>query len=131
MSRYVILTEDENLEVFAGFDEGFEKFFLTIADARTCTGESGSYLFHNLDHHPGLGMTLTDVATTLKRFGITLPADLETQLHEDAVRNGAGELVRAGYARTSAAARQDDDIGQGPGYFDGTGSAHILGWQAV
>lgn len=83
MSRYVILTEDENLEVFAGFDEGMNAFFLTIADARTCTGESGTYLFHNLDHHPTPRMTLDEVTSTLARFGLILPADLAGQLGAD------------------------------------------------
>ena|SRR5688572_20339328 len=80
MSRYVILTSDENLEVFVGFDEGMEGFFLTIADARICTGETGSYLFHNMDHHPGTRMTIEEVMATLTRFGLALPSDLVQQL---------------------------------------------------
>ena len=80
MSRYVILTNDENLEVFVGFDEGMEGFFLTIADARTCTGEAGSYLFHNLDHHHTPQMNLDEVEAVLVRFGLFLPPDLVAQL---------------------------------------------------
>ena len=80
MSRYVIWTVDENLEVFVGFDEGMEGFFLTIADARTCTGEGGSYLFHNLDHHHTPQMNLDEVEAVLVRFGLFLPPDLAAQL---------------------------------------------------
>lgn len=83
MSRYVIWTVDENLEVFVGFDEGMEGFFLTIADARTCTGEAGSYLFHNLDHHHTPQMNLEEVATVLAQFGLFLPATLRQQLLQD------------------------------------------------
>ena len=80
MSRYVIWTSDENLEVFVGFDEGMEGFFLTIADARTCTGEAGSYLFHNLDYHHTPQMNLDEVGAVLVRFGLFLPPDLAAQL---------------------------------------------------
>ncbi len=83
MSRYVIWTEDENLEVFTGFEEGTGCYFLTIADVRTCTGEAGSYLFHNYDHHPSLGMTLAEVASVLARFELSLPATLHQQLEQD------------------------------------------------
>ncbi len=85
MSRYVIWTEDDNLEVFVGFDEGFEKFFLTIADTRTwdATGKE-SYLFHNIDDQAGVGMTISQVAATLSRFGIGIPMELEEQLERDA-----------------------------------------------
>ena len=34
MSRYGIWTNDDNLEVFVGFDEGMEGFFLTINPRR-------------------------------------------------------------------------------------------------
>lgn len=84
MSRYVIWTSDDDLEVFVGFDEGVEGFFLTIADSRTCTGETGSYLFHNLDDHPLAQMKLEEVTATLARFGLTLPSDLALQLAADA-----------------------------------------------
>jgi len=80
MSRYVIWTSDENLEVLVGFDEGMEGFFLTIADARQCTGEADTYLFHNLDHHAAAQMTLEEVIANLSRFGLTLPSDLAQQL---------------------------------------------------
>lgn len=80
MSRYVIWTSDENLEVFVGFDERMEEFFLTIADVRTCTGEAGSYLFHNLDHHHTPQMNLDEVETVLMRFGLFLPPELATRL---------------------------------------------------
>src|SRR6185503_20306780 len=89
MSRYVVWTDNENLEVFVGFDEGIESFFLTIADARTCTGEAGSYLFHNIDHHPGVGMTIGEVTSTAARFGLELPSDLKRKLAEDARQYGA------------------------------------------
>lgn len=86
MSRYVLLVEDENLEVVTGFEERGDYFFLTIADARTCTGEPGGFLFHNADHHPTLGMTLEEVSSTLKQFGMTMPPDLLPQLQADEQR---------------------------------------------
>jgi len=89
MSRYVILTSDDNLEVFVGFDKGIRGFFLTIADARSGGDEAGSYLFHNLDHHPMPQMTLEAVKTTLDRFGLILPSDLSQQLASDANVCGA------------------------------------------
>lgn len=88
MSRYVIWTEDENLEVFVGFDEGFEAFFLTIADESTDTDEPETYRFHNFTHHPRLEMTLGEVGSTLERFGLILPPDLHRQLAGDAARCG-------------------------------------------
>lgn len=99
MSRYVIWTEDENLEVFVGFDEGFEAFFLTIADESTDTDEPDTYRFHNFTHHPRLEMTLGEVGSTLERFGLILPPDLHRQLAGDAARCGIppdSMLVRAG-----------------------------------
>lgn len=88
MSRYGLWMEDENLEVFLGFEEGLGTFFVTIADARVCIGESGSYIFHNYDHHPGMSMTLEEVVRTCHRFGITPPMDLIEQLMDDARRCG-------------------------------------------
>ena len=84
MSRYALFAEDENLEIFVGFDEGFAGFFLTVADVRTCTGELASYLFHNMEHYPVVGMTLEEVADALRRFGMALPSDLLRQLVQDA-----------------------------------------------
>ncbi len=88
MSRYALFTDDENLEIFLGFDEGFQGFFLTIADGRAGTGEPESHLFHNLEHHPGVRMTLEEVVGVMKRFGVALPPDLRRQLVEDARRGG-------------------------------------------
>ena len=84
MSRYGIITDDENLEIFVGFDEGFEGFFLTVADIRESDAESESYLFHNMEHHPGTKMFLRDVETILEKFGLRLPADLASRLTADA-----------------------------------------------
>ena len=88
MSRYVIWTEDENLEVFVGFDGGFAAFFLTIADEGTDTDEPDTYRFHNFTHHPRLEMTMGEVESTLKRFGVALPPDLHRQLVADAAQCG-------------------------------------------
>ena len=109
MSRYAIWTEDDDLEVCTGFEEGLGTFFLTIADARTCTGESGSYLFHNYDHHPGMGMTLEEVAMTLERFGMEAPPDLLLQLTEDAKRSGAETKVPVGAIAASTAVNYPAD----------------------
>jgi len=76
MSRYVIWTDNDDLEVFVGFDEGMMGYFLTLADARVCTGEPGSYIFHNLEHHPTPTMRLDEVADTLRRFGLSFPIEL-------------------------------------------------------
>ncbi len=84
MSRYGILTDDENLEVLIGFDEGLEGFFLTISDARL--GEPGGYLFHNMEHHESVRMTLGDVTDVMERFGMVLPDDLLQRLMADAAR---------------------------------------------
>jgi hypothetical protein len=88
MSRYVIWTEDEKLEVFVGFDGGFAAFFLTIADEGTDTDEPDTYRFHNFTHHPRLEMTMGEVESTLERFGLTLPPDLHRQLVADAAQCG-------------------------------------------
>jgi hypothetical protein len=93
MSRYGLWTDDENLEVFVGFEEALGAFFLTVADARTCTGEAGSYLFHNYDHHPGTGMTLEDVVSVLEEFGLSLPIDLMQRLLEEGKGGDAGITV--------------------------------------
>ncbi len=117
MSRYGLSTNDENLEVFMGFEEGLGTFFLTLADARTCTGEPGTYLFHNYDHHPRMGMTLEEVIATLELFGIAMPADLFAQLAEDAKQ--AGAEVR----KTTAAAS--------PGNVSTATKLGVLGWQSA
>src|SRR5215218_1835971 len=101
MSRYVIWIDDDNLEVFTGFDEGLRTFFLTIADSRICTGESGSYLFHNLDHHPGPGMRLDEVVATLEQFGIKPPDDLLLALRAEAYRFDVEPITVADSERTS------------------------------
>ena len=101
MSRYALFTDNDDLEIFTGFDEGFEKFFLTIADVRICSDEDpDSYLFHNMAHHPGVGMTLDEVTFVLARFGITLPPGLRQQLADDARRCGAAMVSVIG-ARTA------------------------------
>ena len=116
MSRYVIWTSDDDLEVFVGFDEGMEGFFLTIADSRTSTGEAGSYLFHNLDHRPTLRMTLEEVAATLARFGLTLPPDLAQQLASD------------GNSRFTVPANKATETCAPPGL---ARTIHVLGWQSA
>lgn len=130
MSRYGILTEDENLEVFVGFDDGLERFFLTIADARTCTGESGTYLFHNMDHHPGVGMTLGEVIATLERFGLTLPPDLMKQLEGDALRYGVANAVTGNLETPSPPTKPEPlaTAGHRPG---GTPLIRVLNWEAI
>lgn len=130
MSRYVILTEDENLEVSVGFDDGLERFFLTIADARVCTGEAGTYLFHNMDHHPGVGMTLGEVTATLERFGMTLPPDLTRQLEGDAVRYDVANAVIESRAAPSSLPKRNClvEAGRGPGK---TPLIRVLNWQAI
>ena len=114
MSRYVIWTDDDNLEVFVGFDEGMEGFFLTVADARSCTGETGSYLFHNVDHHPKPPMTLEEVTATLARCGLTLPHDLLQQLVSD------GEGCRTGPAGNANEVSARPIISK---------TTSVLGWQ--
>ena len=130
MSRYVILTEDENLEVMVGFDEGFERFFLTIGDARICTGEAGTYLFHNMDHHPGVGMTLGEVTATLERFGMTLPPDLTRQLEGDAVRYGAANAVIEIRA-TPALITKPNQLAAAPRRPGEIPLIRVLNWQAI
>ena len=110
MPRYVIWTDDDNLEVFVGFDEGTEGFFLTIADARTCTGEAGSYLFHNLDHHSTPQMSLEEVEAVLVRFGLFLPPDLATQLANE------GQVVKR--------VAESHDLPNAP-------ATKVLGWQSA
>ena len=130
MSRYVIWTEDENLEVTVGFDEGFERFFLTIADARTCTGESGSYLFNNIDHHPGVGMALEQVAATLERFGMAMPPDLSQQLAADARRFGAMTPAVLGVSSMGTTAFQSGDAPIAVKVTFRTG-VRVLSWQST
>ncbi len=99
MSNYSILFEDPNLEVSLGFDQGLQGFFLTVADNRTCTGESGTFLFHNLDHHPEIRMTLAEVREVLEGFGLELPEKLELRLRLDGLGSGIVEppnLVKLG-----------------------------------
>ena len=128
MSRYALLTEDDDLEVSVGFDEGFGAFFLTIADVHTCTGEAGSYLFHNMDHHPGVGMTLDEVASTMQRFGLVLPADLAEHLASDARRCGSDHPARREAPRP---AEQSTRVSGGRRQSYQTGVVSVLGWQAV
>ena len=129
MSRYAILIEDENLEVFVGFDEGFGKFFLTIEDVRTCTGEAGSYIVHNMDDHPGVGMTLREVAGTLLKFGITLPQDLAEQLVRDAQQGGAEPRVFGMLRLVPADPATPGHKGEQP--WPSGSPTRIVGWQSA
>ena len=92
MSRYAIFTENEDLEILLGFDEGLRAFFLTIEDVTKSTGEPESFLFHNMVHHPGVGMTYEDLERAFVAFGIHLPADLATSLAKDAGEKSARTL---------------------------------------
>jgi len=126
MSRYSILTEDENLEVVAGFDEGFEAYFLTITDVRTCTDEAESYLFHNIDDHEGVGMTLEQVEATLARFGMRLPSDLREQLRQDASIAPGGILMAANRSANLPSNSNAEPI---PNAGRERASVNVLSWQ--
>ncbi len=76
MSRYAIITDHDNLEIFLGFDEGVSGFFLTIEEVTRSDGEPESFLFHNMVHHPGVGMTFEQLTDALLKFGVILPPDL-------------------------------------------------------
>lgn len=76
MSRYAIITDQDNLEIFLGFDEGMSGFFLTIEDVTKSDGEPESFAFHNMVHHPGVGMTFEQLTDALLKFGVILPPDL-------------------------------------------------------
>ena len=104
MSRYILWPDDESLEVFVGYDEGFEAFYLTIANGSEDPDEPEAYRFHNLAHHPTVGMTLSQVSDILRGFGLVLPPDLERQLVAEAVRGGRPDLT----ARTAPAAGEPD-----------------------
>lgn len=84
MSRYAIFTDNENLEILLGFDEGLESFYLTIEDVTKSDGEPESFLFHNMVHHPEVGMTIEHLTDTLLNFGIVLPTDLLSLLVSEA-----------------------------------------------
>lgn len=83
MSRYVIWTDNLNLEIFVGFDDGIRGFFLTIANEQTHSDRPETYLFHNMVHHRGVRMTVNEVGSVLARFGIELPLALMVQLGAD------------------------------------------------
>ncbi len=76
MSRYAIITDQDNLEIFLGFDEGLSAFFLTIEDVTKSDGEPESFVFHNMVHHPGVGMTFEQLTDALLKFGVIPPPDL-------------------------------------------------------
>lgn len=84
MSRYAIITDQDNLEIFLGFDDGLGGFFLTIEDVTKSDGEPESFVFHNMVHHPEVGLTYEDLGRTLVGFGIHLPADLTLSLAAEA-----------------------------------------------
>lgn len=84
MSRYAIVTDNENIEMLLGFDEALNGFFLTIEDVTKSDGEPESFLFHNMVHHPGVGMTFEQLTDTLLKFGIALPTDLLNILAREA-----------------------------------------------
>jgi hypothetical protein len=102
MSRYILWPEDESLEVFVGYDEGYEAFYLTIADGSEDPDEPAAYRFHNLAHHPTVGMTLSQVSDILLGFGLALPPDLKQQLAAEALGSGRPDL--AGRAAPAAGA---------------------------
>ena len=93
MSRYILWPDHESLEVFVGYDEGFEAFYLTISDGSEDPDEPAAYRFHNLAHHPTVGMTLRQVRDILRGFGLGLPTDLEQQLVAEASSGGRPDLA--------------------------------------
>lgn len=84
MSRYAIITDHDNLEIFLGFDDGLSGFFLTIEDVTRSDGEPESFLFHNMVHHPGVGMTYKQLTQALLNFGVILPNELISSLATEA-----------------------------------------------
>jgi hypothetical protein len=92
MSRYTIVTDNENLEIILGFDEGLSGFFLTIEDVTKSDGEPESFLFHNMVHHPGVGMTFEEMERALVGFGIHLPEELAGTLVLEAGADRLGTL---------------------------------------
>ena len=93
MSRYILWPDDESLEVLVGYDEGFEAYYLTIADGSEDPDEPAAYRFHNLAHHPTVGMTLKQVSDILQGFGLALPPDLKRQLVAEASNGGRPDLT--------------------------------------
>ena len=79
-------------------------FFLTIEDVTKSTGEPEGYLFHNMVHHPGVGMALDNLRQALAKFGVSIPQDLATALTLDlasgttssTAAHGSVELVELG-----------------------------------
>lgn len=105
MSRYILWPDDESLEVFVGYDEGFEAFYLTISDGSEDPDEPAAYRFHNLAHHPTVGMTLRQVSEILRGFGLTLPPELEQLLVAEASSGGRPNLTE----RAAPAVGEPDD----------------------
>jgi hypothetical protein len=122
MSRYVIWTEDKNLEVFVGFDEGFNAFYLTIANMSTDSDDPETFRFHNIAHHPGVGMSLAQVQAILRKFGIVAPPELLQQLADDGLRSCASApMVRW----EGGAEKQDTDPPET------TPIVRVLEWKSV
>src|ERR1051325_1337794 len=127
MSRYALWTEDENLEVSVGFEEGIGRYFLTIEDPRTSTGERGTYLFHNFDHHPDMSLTLEEVVVTLGKFGLKLPQDLFEALVGDARRCGGVIPTRQIPSTTEDTSTRSL---AGPVVNSGVKPIRVLGWKS-
>lgn len=126
MPRYVLWTEEENLQIMVGFDEGLQGFFLTIATVDSNPTTPETYLFHNLLHHPGTSMTLLQLRSTLGRLGIALPASLEVQLDKDASLLGVPRTTISGKTKTDTPPPDTQKTsGRDPT------PVRVLGWQVV
>jgi hypothetical protein len=78
---------NETFDVMTGWDRLRQSYFLDIYRR----DQPETALFSHLDL-PNPSMTLEQIADTLSTYGITAPATLFTDLHQDAVLNRGGDF---------------------------------------
>jgi hypothetical protein len=89
MARYPIFDGvPEDIDVITGFDHQYPGFFLMIESFRgRKQGDPENYLFHNIEDHPGVVMTISQIEETLKRFDIPITRDDVERLVRDAEKH--------------------------------------------
>ena len=95
MARFPILDGvPEDIDVITGFDHQYPGFFLVIESFRgRKQGDAENYLFHNIEDHPGVVMTISQIEETLRRFQIPITRGDVEHLVKDAEKHRFEEAL--------------------------------------
>ena len=95
MARYPIFDGvPEGVDVIIGFDAQYPGFFLFIECVQgRKRGVPDKFLFHNIEDHPGVVMTISQIEETLTRFDIPITREDVENLVRDAEKHRFEESI--------------------------------------